>query len=285
MENPTATIAENRSTDTVVNSQMINLFVDEKNVKRNIIVPVSNINSSLVVDSQRTDGTGERFVTTLQEKSAYLKCMEKSCNIQINVQGVKTSEQISGTTYEYKTPKHAINANPWNPGFLRHRTDPINSMCQSTNVIKGNVGGNDTINLNPQFVNIMRKLENQDTIRNAYKGTLVPERQNLNYKVNASSDARIYGHRLFPDGPQSGKVDESTYTIFSPVVDLPRLQQNLQPQQFFDGAEYKFEKKIPSLNYKWVKHAEASKSTLVVTELHHKTIYNENWSLFLSNKY
>ncbi len=295
MENATTTIAENRNTDTVVNSQMINLFVDEKKVKRNIIVPISNINGELIVTNTRQDGTGERFNATLQEKSAYLQCMEKSMDIKINIQGVRTIDRniqykilADGVDQDIVTVTRAINANPWNAGLLRHRTDPLNSMCQSTNVVLGNVGGSDSFDLNPQFVNVMRKLENQQVIKDAYKGALIPERQNLNYIVNASSDAQMTGFKMNGDGKTSGQLDGlKTYTCLSPVVELPRIQQNLQPQQFFDGAEYEFEKTIATKNYKWETNrltpTEATKKlyTIKVGKYSYPTNI-ENWEAFLA---
>ena len=267
----TVTISENKTFDSVINKSMHNLFIDKANIKQNIVIPLSNINSTLVSNNERTDGNGERYNITLQQRSVYSKCIEKDMDIKIAVNNVVTKERSqlfkvqTENDKNYAATHQAWNSNPWNAGLLRHRTDFINSCCQSTNVQKGNVSGSNNMPLNPHLINVLRKLENQEMLKDTYKGILTPETFNLNYKINLSSDDKLSGDKMMANGSaDSGKLtpaSTTTYTIDSPVTSLSRLQTVLPQQQQFDTAEYEFTKGKESYNYRWDTEAKELKRT------------------------
>lgn len=255
--NSTVGVTENSNLVTRINNKVYNLFVDRKNIKSDLLIPLSNINGNITAaNEQYGSQTNESYTIKLTQKATYAKFFERSMNVRINVQGVVTRQrnvgfQIGAAAQTFNLAQ-GVNANPYNNPLLRFVCDPLNSMIDSINITIGQTNTSISCAYTPDLVNVIRKMSNPDIVYNYYQGLLAPETFNHNYKVNCSSDDLIMGYKITESGGQNIANTES-YAFLSGVCDVDDLNTVLgyDRRNIFTNAEYKFEKTLASQNYKW----------------------------------
>lgn len=257
----TVEVTENKNVITKINNKIYNLFVDKSQLKTDLVIPLSNINSQISVPNlQGNDLAGENYKISFTEKSTYAKFLERLLSFLIKVQGVKTVQGNVGfqqTINAANEPSiyqltNGVQANFYNSPLLRFCCDPLNSMIRSTTIKMGKTGTSIDNPLTPTLVNIIRKMSNPDIVNNYYQGLLSPETFNHNYKVNCSSDNIMMGAKISPEG---GQLPSNTgqFTFISGTCDIDDLNTTLgyDRRNIFTNAEYKFSKAKESQNYKW----------------------------------
>lgn len=260
-----STILETRNISARLNKNVYSVFVDSKNMRSDMIIPVSNINSNQYVETSITsaDSTVEKYSFLFNRRSIESRCMVRECDIQINYNGYACANVLTlnlpGAGLADEIGFMNLNSfNPFQPGIMNFVCDPLNTAVASSTVAFGSNNVGITTEYTPKLINILRKMDRDNVLNENYEGLLNPNSYCLLHKLDdgISDFPLYYGNIVNRD---NGTVTANYYNITArncsnfDLINDKASESNNKRSTIFNRAVYTFTKSLASSNWSYSK--------------------------------